>query len=141
MWEGRIERTLGTLEKGMDMAVASRRLLAANVANAETPGYKAAELDFERILDQTRGPGSSVVPATLERTHGQHLGGAVPAPSWPIRYVMEPLGEVRADGNTVNLEGEMARMAENQIRFQALTQAMNRVLSKLREAITEGGRR
>jgi flagellar basal-body rod protein FlgB len=142
MWSGQLDRTVRLLEGGMDLAVARRRVLAANVANAETPGYKAADLDFDRLLDQAGQSGPLARPAVLTRTHAQHRGGESPTePSWPVRYVMEPMGEVRADGNTVDLEGEMMRLAQNQIRFQALTQAMNRVFSKLREAITEGGRR
>jgi flagellar basal-body rod protein FlgB len=50
-------------------------------------------------------------------------------------------GEGRADGNTVELENEMAKMTANHLRFQALTEALNRVFGLLKNAINEGGGR
>jgi flagellar basal-body rod protein FlgB len=141
MWDRRVNDTLGALERGMDVAMARGRLISSNVANAETPNYKSADVDFEHALQEAQGTSSGVVPAVLVTTHPQHFlersGGAVV----PVRYTLEPVGEIRADGNTVDLEGEMAKMTENQIRFQALTQALSRTFSKLRDAVTEGGRR
>lgn len=133
-----VEKTLSLIQRSMDVTIRRGKLIASNVAHSETPNYKAADLDFEQVLAGIKGQESQVV---LARTHSTHLGGAFSEAHFPVRYRLESEGEVRADGNTVSLEEELAKSAENQIRFQALTHALNKVFANLREVITEGGRR
>lgn len=140
MADMRLEMTIQKIEAAMDLLSARRRLIASNVANAETPGYKAADLDFRSQLIEASEGGAS--GARLIRTDERHM----PSPSAMGRGLSvvlrtETSGEARADGNTVELEKEVIKMAGDQIRFQALTQALNRVFSTMKEAITEGGRR
>jgi len=137
MWGGRVGRTLKMLEDGMDLVMLRRRLISSNVANAETPGYKAVDVDFRRILQEN----VEGVRVRLVRTHKGHMGLTRVPPKWPIQRQLWSEGEGRADGNTVSLEGEMAKLAENHIRFQLLTRAVNHIFATLKEAITEGGRR
>lgn len=132
-----VENTLSLIERSMDAAVRRGRLIASNVAHSETPNYKAVDLDFEQVLAGIKGEKQVV----LARTHSTHLGDSLLEARFPVRYRLESEGEVRADGNTVSLEEELSKSAENQIRFQALTHALNRIFANLREAITEGGRR
>lgn len=137
MWNGRVGRTLRMLQDGMDLVMLRRRLISSNVANAETPGYKAVDVDFRRALQENL-EGARV---GLVRTHKDHMGPTRIPPKWPIKKQLWSEGEGRADGNTVSLEGEMAKLAENHIRFQLLTRAVNHIFATLKEAITEGGRR
>lgn len=139
--DGRIDRLIEMIEGGMDLTVSRRRLIASNVANAETPKYRAVDVDFERYLRDAQGAGARLARVSMIRSHDRHLQPLVMAPHLPLRWRLEPLGELRADGNTVDLEQEMAKMAENQVRFEALADALNRVFSLLEEAATEGGRR
>lgn len=141
MWDERVNETFRIVQEGMDIAVARRRLIASNLANAETPGYKAADIDFERYLREAQGPAKMVVPVRMIVTHPRHFGPMATTPHLPLKRSAGLMGELRADGNTVDMEGEMAKMAQNQIRFQALTEALNRVLALLEQAVTEGGRR
>ncbi len=140
MVDMRLERTIQRIEAAMDLLSARRRLIASNVANAETPGYKAADLDFRSHLIQA---GEEMASATrLIRTDARHMPSNTPmGRDLPLVLSTETSGEARADGNTVELEKEVVKMAADQIRFQALTQALNRVFSTMKEAITEGGRR
>lgn len=140
MADMRLERTIQRIEAAMDLLSARRRLIASNVANAETPGYKAVDLDFRSQLVQASEERAS--GARLIRTDGRHMP-ATAAMGWGLPVVVrtENSGEARADGNTVELEKEVVKMAGDQVRFQALTQALNRLFSTMKEAITEGGRR
>ncbi len=131
------ERTLGLIERAMDVTVARGKVIATNVAHAETPNYKAADLDFQKMLATLEGQEG----ASMVTTHPRHLGQSSSESLTLVQYKLESPKEPRADGNTVEIEEEMAKLALNQIRFQALTQALNRVFSSLKEAITEGGRR
>jgi flagellar basal-body rod protein FlgB len=139
MWIGndRLEKTLDIIQQNMDRTVARRKLIASNVANAETPNYKAVDLDFQRLVD-----GAQRVPTVeLARTNTRHLLPKHPAPELPLSWTPASEGEGRADGNTVELENEMAKMTANHLRFQALTEALNRVFGLLKNAINEGGGR
>lgn len=140
MAEMRLERTIQRIEAAMDLLSARRRLIASNVANAETPGYKAVDLDFRSQLIQASEEGAT--GARLIRTDERHMGAPTSmGRGLPVVVRAENTGEARADGNTVELEKEVVKMAGDQIRFQALTQALNRVFSTMKEAIAEGGRR
>lgn len=132
-----IEETLEALQRAMDVTLARSKLIASNVAHAETPEYKAMDLDFSQVLGVVQGQ----VEATLVRTNPRHMAEEYPQPALPIRYRMHSVGEPRADGNTVELEEELAKLSGNQIRFQALAQTLNRLFANLKEVITEGGRR
>lgn len=132
-----VENTLSLIQRGMDATIQRGKLIASNVAHSETPNYKAVDLDFEQVLARARGERQ----VTLARSHRAHLEDSLLEARFPVRYRLESEGEARADGNTVSLEKELAKSAENQIRFQTLTHALNRIFAGLREAITEGGRR
>ncbi len=132
-----LENTLTLVQRSMEATIRRGKLIASNVAHSETPNYKAADLDFDQVLASIKGEREVL----LARTHRAHLEDSFPGALFPVRYRLEQEGELRADGNTVSLEEELAKSAENQIRFQALTQALNRIFANLREAITEGGRR
>ncbi len=113
-------------------------LLAENVANAETPGYRAKKMDFEAAL------AGAIDREDLGKMHVEHKD----------HYLMGQgaIGRVRADvydnpeinynndGNTVDLEKEMAKQVQNSIMYNAATQLINKKLAALKYAATEGGR-
>lgn len=109
-------------------------VIAANVANADTPGYKAHRFNFEDELAATLS-----VPGELQmaRTSGQHL----PMPmgetvTGEMEEVETPIP--KKDGNSVDLEQEMARQTANQILYNYATQAVSGHITKLRMVIDGG---
>ena len=107
-----------------------QRLLAENVANADTPNYRPqdlAPLQFDRMRPN--------VPAlALDRTASAHVGGAG---GWSGRFESSRQAdyEVRPAGNAVNLEDEMIKTAANQMDYQAATTLYSRSLSLIKTAI------
>ena len=94
------------------LSVRSQRteLIAANLANADTPGYKAMDIDFADALAMARGGQGG-----LQRTEGAHIGlGGV---DQAVRYRV-PI-QPSLDGNTVETDHEHAAFMENAIRYQA----------------------
>lgn len=138
MWDSRIGKIIELIQRALDVTVIRRRLIASNVANADTPRYKAVDIDFRSTLEAAIEGSSPLEPI---RTHPQHLsspnGGALP---W-VRLVASEGDPFRQDGNTVDLEREIVKMAENQLRFNTLVQVLLKKFSLLKESITEGGRR
>ncbi len=110
-------------------------VLARNLANADTPGYKARDLDFRAALAQAGGSPDSPVPLTT--THSNQISSAVDASgetSANMKYRV-PLAP-SLDGNTVDVQMEQANFAENAVRFQATLSFLNARFRGLVTAIT-----
>ncbi len=107
-----------------------QRLLAENVANADTPRFKARDL-APPALDRTQ-PGAAAL--AMARTSDAHLAG--PSGS-AAQFQLDRRGgfEVRPGGNAVNLEDEMLKVASNQMDYQAATALYTRGLGLLKTAL------
>jgi flagellar basal-body rod protein FlgB len=103
-------------------------LIARNLANADTPGYQARDLDFRAALAQASGEGGPGAPVAMKVTNTSHIdtsGSADATNSANLKYRV-PLAPA-LDGNTVDVQMEQAAFAENSVRFQAtLTFLQNR---------------
>ncbi|MBT8136699.1 MAG: flagellar basal body rod protein FlgB [Gammaproteobacteria bacterium] len=114
--------------------VRSRRMqvIASNLANADTPGYQARDLDFREML---RSESSG---ARIMRTHARHLDSAAAGNSagGELKY-RNPL-QPSVDGNTVEPQFEQAAFADNAIRYQASLRFLEGRIRSLSDAITGG---
>jgi len=105
-----------------------QKVLAQNVANADTPNYRPLDLVTPKFQMGTPGP----APVQLARTDPGHLAGLSGSTDFsnnPNQY------QVRPAGNAVNLEDEMMKVAANQMDYQAATQLYARSLGLLRSAL------
>ena len=111
------------------LAIREKRieLLAANLANADTPGYKARDLDFKSILKQN-------LPETvsMERTQAGHFA---PQQLLESRALYRNPNQVSLDGNTVEANVEQAKYAENAVQYQASLQFVSNKFSGLMMAL------
>lgn len=101
-------------------------MLASNIANAATPGFKARDIDFHSTLAQQMGNG----PMTV--SHGRHF--ATGRPGGDAAGYRVPLN-ASLDGNTVELATEQMEFAENSLRYQTSLTLLNRKISGLQTAI------
>jgi len=130
-----LDRTFAVLQKSLDLRQQKQQVIAANIANADTPGYAARKLDFEADLRKAiSGP---VVPG--RQTHGKHIpvgSGGVSAVQGTISQTRDhnPLG----DGNSVEIDNEMLDLAENQLLFEAGANILKRKLTLLKYAAGDG---
>lgn len=110
------------LSRAMDAAALRQRVVANNVANANTPGFKRSFVSFEEHVRE----------AIARRN--------VTAASWEPRVILDSGTSLREDGNNVSVDHEMVLMAANAIQFQALSQQLNDRFSMYRYVINEGRR-
>jgi flagellar basal-body rod protein FlgB len=113
------------------MALRSRRmeLLASNIANADTPGFKARDIDFAAAMRS-----ASAERGVLSRTDARHLDvstGVTPAGDPMYRIPTQPT----LDGNTVETQREHAAFMDNAIRYQASLNFLDGRIKTLRMAI------
>ncbi|MBS0580750.1 MAG: flagellar basal body rod protein FlgB [Proteobacteria bacterium] len=118
------------------LRVFSRRtaVLANNLANADTPNFKAQDLDFKKLLGT--GATEAVPAAGLTATQARHIGTAagVPEHTAPMKYRV-PLAP-SLDGNTVDPQLEQAAFADNTVRYQAALAFLTDKFRGLMTAIT-----
>ena len=106
-------------------------VLASNIANADTPNYKARDFDFAAALSGAIGARERVA---LARTSARHLGGAAghaPAAALQYRVPVQP----SIDGNTVEMDTELSQFSDNALRMQADLTFMSARLRDLQTAI------
>jgi flagellar basal-body rod protein FlgB len=122
--------------------VRSRRgeLIANNLANADTPGYQARDIDFRQAMARAAGDSSTAGAAsgvTLSTTNAGHIGvnASANATSDPDLKYRIPLAPA-LDGNTVDTQVEQASFAENAVRYQATLTFLNSKFRGLIAAIT-----
>jgi flagellar basal-body rod protein FlgB len=108
---------------------AKAEVIAGNIANADTPRYRARDLDFSAALAAAGDRGGS----TLQATHSRHLRGPDALESVTVERGDERIGP---DGNTVQIEVEKAAYTENAVKFQASAQFFDATLRGLRKALT-----
>ncbi|MFP4335308.1 MAG: flagellar basal body rod protein FlgB [Wenzhouxiangella sp.] len=108
-----IDKHFGVHAQAVQLRSQRTELLAANIANADTPGYKARDIDFATVMRQTAGS-----PDALRVTNERHLhsNGATAGQAAALYRVPTQPAQ---DGNTVDVQQEQAAFAENAVRYQA----------------------
>src|SRR6267154_1274762 len=103
--------TIGALNTSLNLRLSNQNVISANIANADTPGYKAKAMEFESALREALGVGDNV---HIAETHPGHVAHHLTDAVHPEIYD-DPNGVESLDGNTVDRASEMAKMAENQL--------------------------
>lgn len=107
-----LDNALNTHSSGVLLRAKRAEILAANLANTDTPGFKAKDMDFKQLFDQTKA-GVLAAPAS---THRRHFP-VTDTTSMAIKNRVT--GKESANGNTVEKEVEQAAYSENSIRYLA----------------------
>jgi len=127
------DKTLKALTTALNFREMRQELISSNVANANTPGYKAKKLDFEEALARALDVDGQM---KMNATDGRHynVGGGGFNNLEPEVYD-NPNGVVSENGNTVDVEAEMAAMAENKLMYDATVQLINKKMGIMKYAI------
>ncbi len=125
---------LSTYENALMIRAQRNEVLAANIANADTPGYKARDIDFRTALSSARDGGTLPLSTTSEM-HRQSWGqGNVWQADAAYRVPTQPT----LDGNTVETDVEQAQFAENALQYRAALSFVDSHFSSLRYALKGG---
>ena len=130
--------TIATLQKSLNVGSLRHKVLTSNIANIDTPNYKA----FEVVMEDVRKHNSRLKgPIELVRTQPRHLSGRYSA-SNPIKIktVDSSGNNFRADGNTVDLDRTMGKLAENTLLYRTAAQIIRMKFQGLKNAIQGGNK-
>lgn len=127
------DKTILYLQRSLGLRSLNQRVISNNIANAHTPGYIPKEIPFQRLLDQALEKANEVF---IVRTNLQHL------PNYPeenyLGWSPEEKFSPQSNDEEVQIEKEMAKLAANNLMFQAEVQALLKKLEALKIAISEG---
>lgn len=131
-----IDQFFATRMHALDLRAQRSEVLASNIANADTPNFKARDFDFSSALQAALyGSGGSQAAPRMDRTSPGHLvGGRGLVPGADLLYRV-PV-QTSIDGNTVELDTELGQFSDNAIRYQADLTFMSNQIRLLQLAIT-----
>jgi flagellar basal-body rod protein FlgB len=130
-----LDQYIGVHAAALDLRGRRTELIANNLANADTPGYKARDIDFREAMARVSGD-KATQGVSLSTTQAGHIGGMASAEtsSSPDLKYRTPLAPA-LDGNTVDTQLEQAAFAENAVRYQATLTFLNNKFRGLLTAI------
>jgi flagellar basal-body rod protein FlgB len=132
----RIDALLQVKRTALNARAYRQELLASNIANADTPHYKARDVDFKGALENAmagRAPGAQGLTTTSPR----HMkGDTAPVAAANVKYRTE--FQPNVDGNTVNMDVERAAFAENAVHMEAMLTFIRSDLTTLQTAMQSG---
>jgi flagellar basal-body rod protein FlgB len=136
---GKLDEALRFHETALSLRAQRQQLLASNIANADTPGYKARDVDFSKSLQGAlarSGPAGQAAPATapgaLVKTSAAHLSPNRTIAGLEPQY-RKPAQGGGIDGNTVDMDIERNQFTDNALRYEA---SVTFVSSKIRGLLT-----
>lgn len=135
MWDD-LFSSADLLQKGLEASWARNSVIRNNIANAETPGFKTSDVEFESIMAEALSGNGF----TGKKTRDKHIdiGGSADIESISYRIVTDEDTSMRMDENNVDIEAENAKLAQNSIQYNTIMSKLNSELRRLRLAITEG---
>ena len=123
--------TINSLERALDFSAVKHKAIAQNIANVDTPNYKAKNVDFQQYLNEAKSMSISAY-----RTDKKHYDFSASAGQKVFDYSNF---RYNSNGNGVDMDKEQANLATNQIYYNALVDRMSGKLSSLQNVI-KGGR-
>ena len=121
---------LNSMERAIDYHVKRHALLATNVANAETPGFRPQDMSFDAALSKAK---------LLRTSHPRHME-SVGGSRYQMSLFEDPVDNPGNDGNAVSMEREMGKIVANSHRYRATVEMISRRMSLLKYAATDGRR-
>lgn len=127
--------TQAAMARAMDGLSMRQRAIAENIANADTPHYQRLDVSFEGQMAQALGKTRSEVPLAV--TSPMHLSLEGPQSLEDLRFGPQTVSDstMRNDGNNVDVDTEMMRLAQTSLTYNALADLTKRKMSVLRSVI------
>lgn len=123
-----IDKALGISPQVLDLRMKRMNLLTANIANADTPNYKARDIDFRAAMAS-----ASASQVRMDMTNAGHIAFSGDSAQPQVQY-RRPLQE-STNGNTVDAQAEHAAFMENAMRYQASIQLLDNRINGIKKAI------
>lgn len=129
---GKLDETLQFNASALKLRADRQQLIAANIANADTPGFKAVDFDFRKALDAATKGGPAGAPHLAASSAG-HIAGKSTSTSAVLAF--RTPSQASIDGNSVEMDAERAQFADNAVRYEAALKFLNGQIKTILSAI------
>lgn len=129
-----IAQHFAVLSKALDLRTQRHQVLASNIANADTPTYKARDIDFKSAMQSAMQGRSETGGLVMTLSAAGHQRGSGLSGPGALQYRSETQSAV--DGNTVDMDVERSQIADNALQYQILTQLISNKFQGLRSAMS-----
>ena len=129
-----ISQHVSVFSQAMNLRAQRHQVLASNIANADTPQYKARDFDFQVAMKNAMAGRTEAGGIALATTSPGHLNGGGASGPAPFKFRTETQSAV--DGNTVDMDTERTQIAENALQYQILTQLIGDKFKGMRTALS-----
>jgi flagellar basal-body rod protein FlgB len=131
----RLSQSLDFQAEALTLRSDRQRLIASNIANADTPGYVARDMDFAQALRNATGSQGSQPAATMQVSQAGHLAGATGGASFStLQYAQA--SQTNLDSNSVDMDRERASFADNSVKYEAALRFINGSVKTMLSAIS-----
>jgi flagellar basal-body rod protein FlgB len=128
----RLTDSLNFHGQALTLRAERQKVIASNIANGDTPGYQAREIDFASALRQATG--TSTGSPAMARSSSNHLSGSTGALGEP-RLTYATSSQTNLDGNTVDMDRERASFVDNAVKYEATLRFINGNVRTMLDAI------
>ena len=135
---GKLDEAMDFQARALNLRSYRQQLLASNIANGDTPHYKAVDIDFASALRNASQDTHSSTPQRLAVSAARHIagpGGVAGGGTAGARVQFRGASQPSVDGNTVDLDVERAQFADNAVRYEAAVRFLNGQIRELTAAI------
>ena len=123
---------LNLLEGGLDGLGLRQKVLADNIANVDTPGFKRSDVNFDKVLQAAVDNQKNIAVSQEDATTGSVPATGMSAADFVVK---DESTSIRNDGNNVDIDTEMTKLAENTLHYNALVTMLTSHLSLLKQVI------
>jgi flagellar basal-body rod protein FlgB len=127
-----LDNLMGFHHKALQVRTDRMEVLAGNLANANTPGYKARDIDFQKAMKSAQQSSGQ----NLTRTHDNHIKGSMQS-TGELQFRI-PNQPDTGDGNTVDVQIERNNFLDNGLRYQASMEFLNGKIKGMKKALSGG---
>lgn len=128
-----LEQSVSLLRQAMNLRTQRHEVLASNIANADTPNYKARDFNFETALQNAMAGSKSLGGVQMVKTSARHIQEVGAVGAGALKFRAETQSAV--DGNTVDMDVERSQITENAMQYQVLTQLITGKFQGMRSAL------
>lgn len=132
----RLSEDFRFLQQSLSLRAKRQEVLSSNVANADTPNYKARDFDFKTAMENALGDRLRLPDTALTLTSVRHIPGKAVSPS-PVELQYRLPYQPSLDGNTVDMDAERVRFADNTLHYQSSLQLLSGRIRTMLSAIQE----
>jgi flagellar basal-body rod protein FlgB len=132
----RLSQDVSFFQQSLGLRAQRQEVLSANIANADTPNFKARDFDFRAAMEGAMGQRMRLPDTSLALTNSRHIPGQAQSQGNVDLLYRQPY-QASIDGNTVDMDAERVQFADNTMHFQSTMMALSGEFKTMQTAISE----